>query len=168
MHHILPYNKFQFFYFGIFTIYPRVYIPYFNSLIVQFSSKNVPHHIRNSTASSVTEQYLAPQAMPLKSSRQLKEKNLSATIQDKYLHVLNKTLTRKLNYLSFWSKYSWLENNSQLHFKLTHSFELLTLNLKKKKSWTLNFNVLRVLPSGSSSWNGLNSTVFLYFFFPLT
>lgn len=150
MHHILLYNKYPFIYFGIFTI--------FNSLIVQFWSKIIPHHVRNSVALSVTEQYLVPRGMPLKSPRQLKEKNLSATIQEKHLLVLNKILTRKLNYLSFWNKYSWLENNSQLHLKLTHSFELLTWifaqGILKRKSWTLNFNVLRVLPSG------LNSTIF--------
>lgn len=110
-----------------------VYLPYipryiytiFYSFIVQFLNKNMPHHLRNSVASSVTEQYLVPQGMPLKSPRQLKE-NLSATTQEKHLLVLNKTLIRKLNYLSFWSKYSWLEDNSQLHFKSTHSSELLT------------------------------------------
>lgn len=76
-------------------------MPYFNSWIVQFLSKSLPHHVRNPVAPSVTEQYLVPQGMPLKSPRQLKEKNLSATIQEKYLLVLNKTLTRKHNYLPF-------------------------------------------------------------------
>lgn len=92
MHHMLLYNKFPFFNFGTFTV--------FYSLIVQFLSKNVPHHVRNSVAPSVTEQYLVPQGRLLKSLTQLK-KNLSATIQEKHLLVLNKTLTRKLNYLSF-------------------------------------------------------------------
>lgn len=72
MHHILVHNKFSFFHFGIFTI--------FNSLILQFLNRNMPHHVSNSMGFSVTEQYLAPQGMPLKPPRQLKEKNLAAII----------------------------------------------------------------------------------------